>query len=139
MAKQNKPVVKDSPARTVHVPVIMTPILVAAGREKIDVVPNFLDFDLSKMNDSELTDQIGYIKEYRKEVDKWEKLAVNIIKARLVAQQVTDMFGVAFSVNLRNNPRVSLDKDKLIAKFGEAALADCYSEMDVYTLTAKKI
>lgn len=139
MAKQNIPAAKDSPVRTVHVPVIMTPILVAAGQEKIDVVADFIDYNMAKMSDSELADNIGHVKEYRKEVDKWEKMAVNVIKARLAAAGIKDVYGVAFSVNLRNNPRVSLDKDKLIAKFGEEALADCYSETDVYTLTAKKI
>lgn len=121
-------------AKVVHVPVIMTPSIASTPREKIDVVPDFIDFKIALLDEAELVDSLGLVKKARKDLDKWEKLAVDVLKGRMKVSGTAESQGLKYKAVLSQGPRRTLSNEKLLAKFGEAQLDDCYVETPTATL-----
>ena len=130
-------------AKVVVVPVVLSPTLAALGTEKIDVRPEFVDFKIAQLTDAELVDQLGMIKKAGKDLEKWEKLAVTVCKSRMAEpskdQPSVEMAGQKYNA-IRTAPnRHAVSLDKLKAKFGEAALKDCYGDTPTDTLNVKPL
>jgi hypothetical protein len=119
--------------KVVRVPVIQTPRLMLTPIEKIDLQPEFIGYKIADMPDKVLIDNIGCVKEFSKELEKWEKLAVNVMKSRLgEVKNGESMFadGDKFQAELKGVGQRRLSTEKVVAKFGADALEDCYSDPD---------
>lgn len=134
--KANVPV-SDTPVKTIHVAVVIPQHLASWPREKIDVVPILIDYKMGGLKDEAVIDAVGDVKATRKELDKWEKTAVEAVKLRMGTNETGEpivRFGDRYQATLTSRPRHAISLEKLIAKFGEEALADCYTDTPVNTL-----
>lgn len=124
--------------KVIHVPVVIGPLLQRWPREKIDVVPEFVDFRIAQLSDTQLVDQLGEVKKAGKDLEKWEKLAVDVLKGRMGGvtkkDEVKQAAGTKYLATLTGVGRRDLSKEKLIAKFGEESLEDCYKDSVIPTL-----
>lgn len=122
------------------IPIVLSPADAMLPRERIDVVPHFVDFKIAAMTEPELIDNLGMVKRAKKDLEKWEKLAVDVVKAKAdlpaVGSETTIIGDKCLAVITCTEPR-RIDMEKLIAKYGEADLDDCYSENKQYTLNIK--
>lgn len=136
--------------RVIEVPVVLGVAQQDFPREKIDVRPVFVDFRIAQLTEAELIDQLGAVKKAGKDLEKWEKLAVAVAKSILPEPRdpndpnderwdKVESSGLKYQA-IRTRPnRHTISLEKLIAKFGESALADCYVDNGVDTLNIKVI
>lgn len=126
--------------RTITVPICLSPADAQLPRERIDVVPQFIDFKLAALTDAQLVDSLGLVKRAKKDLEKWEKLAIDVVKAKANLPEVggeTIMHGDKCKAVITCTEPRRLSMEKLIEKYGEADLDDCYVSPAQYTLTIK--
>lgn len=139
--QQNAALLETAVIKTIHVPIIIPLMDQSFAREKIDVVSDFIDYKISSLSDPALIDQLGLVKKFGKDLEKWEKLAVAVLKTRMpdlaAGDPAVTMEGAKY-IAIRTKPnRHSISLEKLKAKFGEDALEDCYNNLGVDTLNIK--
>lgn len=142
MAKPLKSALTDKIGniKEIMTPIVLSPADAAHPRERIDVIPHFIDFKIAAMSEPELIDNLGMVKRAKKDLEKWEKLAVDVVKAKSdlpVAGSETTIIGDKCRAIITCTSPRRIDLEKLIAKYGESELDDCYSEKEQYTLNIK--
>lgn len=93
--------------------------------------------DLSNATVPFLVDDLADVRGQIKEMQKYE----GILKARLQAERgdKTSLDGATHRVTFSARSRSGLSADKVIAKFGEDAVKDCYSTTDYVEMRTSEI
>lgn len=132
----------NTDVKVLVVPICISPAMALIPRERIDVQPQFIDFKIAQLSNTELIDALGLVKRAGKDLEKWEKLAVDVAKVRLdkpTIETPVEVPGLKYKAIITCTKPKRISLEKLIAKFGEEALADCYTEADQYTLNIKPL
>jgi hypothetical protein len=121
----------------------IAPVIVMPGKrlqENVEPELYIVDFKFGHMEPHAVVDQMGPIDRLIKDCTKWHEAAKESLKARMMEPGLggkVTLPGVQFYAELSRIGRRSIDMEKLVAKFGEAALADCYVDSNYLRLSVK--
>lgn len=116
--------------KVIHVPVVLAPSETTPV-ERIEVVPDFYNFKIGLLEVPDLIDAYAAVKAYEPVLKKWLEATNGVLKLKCPIPEGEESHvydGKRFQIMHSNRHRRSLSVEKCIAKFGEAALEDCYQD-----------